>query len=167
MRTAEGVTPSRGGTVHQQDDAVQTIEGQVAMLLRLSERTRRSSTRQQGELERSAYLVLGVLAADGPASVNGIAEALRLDPSTVTRQVLAMEQSGHVTRSTDPTDGRVTIVQPTDAGRAALARTREVRADLYGQILDGWTGADRADLARLLTRLNADVDTWARANLTR
>lgn len=153
--------------MHQQDDAVQTIEGQVAMLLRLSERTRRGATRREGELERSAYLVLGVLAADGPASVNGIADALRLDPSTVTRQVLAMEQAGHVTRSTDPRDGRVTLVTATPDGLAALTRTREIRAGLYGAILDGWSDGDRADLARLLTRLNADVDTWARAHLDR
>lgn len=98
------------------DDAVRTIEAQVAMLLRLSDRTRRSATRRSGELERSAYLVLGVLVEGGAASVNAIADALRLDPSTVTRQVLAMEQAGHVTRGTDPADGRVTVVAATPEG---------------------------------------------------
>jgi DNA-binding MarR family transcriptional regulator len=151
--------------MQQPDDAARTIEAQVAMLLRLSDRTRRSASRARGELERSAYLVLGVLAEDGATSVNAIADALRLDPSTVTRQVLAMEQAGHVVRSTHPGDGRVTLVAPTDAGLAALAATRDVRARLYGEILDAWTAADRADLARLLTRLNADVDTWGRSHL--
>jgi DNA-binding MarR family transcriptional regulator len=150
--------------MQQPDDAARTIEAQVAMLLRLSDRTRRSASRARGELERSAYLVLGVLAEDGATSVNAIADALRLDPSTVTRQVLAMEQAGHVVRSTHPGDGRVTLVAPTDAGLAALAATRDVRARLYGEILDAWTAADRADLARLLTRLNADVDTWGRSH---
>ena len=151
----------------QPDDALRTIEAQVAMLLRLSERTRRSVTRRPGDLERSAYLVLGVLAAEGPASVNAIADALRLDPSTVTRQVLAMEQAGHVVRTADPSDGRVTLVEPTPGGLAALAETREVRARMYGAILDGWPAEDRAELARLLTRLNLDVDTWGRANARR
>lgn len=150
--------------MQQPDDAVRTIEAQVAMLLRLSDRTRRSASRARGELERSAYLVLGVLAADGSTSVNAIADALRLDPSTVTRQVLAMEQAGHVLRSTHPGDGRVTLVEPTDAGLAALAETRDVRARLYGEILEAWPAGDRADLARLLTRLNADVDTWGRSH---
>ena len=153
--------------MREPDDAVRTIEGQVAMLLRLSERTRRSAARRQGELERSAYLVLGVLAVDGSTSVNAIAEALRLDPSTVTRQVLAMEQAGLVTRTAHPDDGRVTVVEATDEGVDALRRTRDVRAALYGEILDAWSDADRADLARLLTRLNADVDAWARAHLGR
>lgn len=146
------------------DDAVRTIEAQVAMLLRLSDRTRRSATRRSGELERSAYLVLGVLVEGGAASVNAIADALRLDPSTVTRQVLAMEQAGHVTRGTDPADGRVTVVAATPEGVAALGRTRDERARLYGEILATWTDGDRADLARLLTRLNADVDAWGRAH---
>lgn len=153
--------------MREPDDAVRTIEAQVAMLLRLSERTRRSAARRQGELERSAYLVLGVLAVDGAASVNAIADALRLDPSTVTRQVLAMEQAGLVTRTAHPEDGRVTLVEATDEGIEALARTRAVRAALYGEVLEGWTASDRADLAHLLTHLNADIDSWARTHLGR
>lgn len=149
------------------DAAARTIEAQVAMLLRLSERTRRATTRRTGELERSAYLVLGVLAGGGPASVNAIADALRLDPSTVTRQVLAMEQAGHVTRNADPADGRVTVVEATPDGLAALERTRDERAALYAEVLGTWSGDDLADLARLLTRLNADIDTWGRAHTGR
>jgi DNA-binding MarR family transcriptional regulator len=136
----------------QPDDAVRTIEAQVAMLLRLAERSR-----------RSAYLVLGVLGTLGPANVNAIADALRLDPSTVTRQVLAMEDAGQVTRRADPTDGRATVVEATDAGRAALAETREVRARMYGEILEEWRPGDRAALADLMSRLNTDLDRWGRA----
>ncbi len=149
------------------DEAVRTVEAQVAMLLRLSERSRRSAAQRRGELERSAYLVLGVLNAGGPANVNAIADALRLDPSTVTRQVLAMEEAGHVTRSTDPSDGRATVVEPTPAGRAALTATREVRAGMYGEILQGWSGEDKAALATLLGRLNSDLDAWGRARTPR
>lgn len=148
-------------------DAVRTIEAQVAMLLRLADRTRRAGARARGEIERSAYLVLSVLAAEGTASVNAIADALRLDPSTVTRQVLAMEQAGQVRRTADPGDGRVTLVAATDAGLDALATTRDVRARVYAEVLDDWPEDDRAELARLLTRLNADIDTWGRAHPTR
>jgi DNA-binding MarR family transcriptional regulator len=149
------------------DDALRTIEAQVALLLRLSDRTRRSATRAEGELERSAYLVLGVLTAGGATSVNAIAEALRLDPSTVTRQVLAMEQGGYVTRAADPADGRVTVVSATEAGRVAHDRTRAVRAQVYGEVLAAWPEGDRADLARLLTRLNVDIDAWSHEHLAR
>ncbi|QZN87377.1 MarR family winged helix-turn-helix transcriptional regulator [Cellulomonas sp. C5510] len=153
--------------MQQPADDVRTIEAQVAMLLRLADRTRRAGARARGEIERSAYLVLSVLAAQGTASVNAIADALRLDPSTVTRQVLAMEQAGQVRRTADPGDGRVTLVAATDAGLAALATTRDVRARLYAEVLDGWPEDDRTELARLLTRLNADIDTWGRAHPVR
>lgn len=36
-----------------------------------------------------------------------------------------------------------------------------------GEILDAWTPQEQAALARLLTRLNADVDTWGRAHAGR
>lgn len=147
-----------------QDSSVNTIEAEVAMLLRLSERSRRSSARRQGEIDRSAYLVLGVLTAEGPCSVNAIADALRLDPSTVTRQVLAMERAGQVSRSADTADRRVTVVSPTDAGREALARSREIRAGIYGEILSSWTPQERATLAAGLHRLNVDLDDWGRRN---
>lgn len=146
------------------EDAVSTVEAEVAMLLRLAERSRRSSPRRLGELDRSAYLVLGVLTTEGPCSVNAIADALRLDPSTVTRQVLAMERAGHVSRSIDDTDRRVTVVAPTDEGRAALAQTREIRGGIYREVLSGWTEQERSTLATALHRLNVDLDDWGRAH---
>lgn len=149
--------------MQEPDEAVRTVEAQVAMLLRLAERSRRSAALRRGEIDRSAYLVLGVLTA-GSASVNAIADALRLDPSTVTRQVLAMEQAGQVTRTADASDGRVTLVAATDEGRAALAATRDVRARVYGEVLQDWSADERATLAHLLERLNADLDAWGRAH---
>ncbi|MEV7973295.1 MarR family transcriptional regulator [Cellulomonas sp. NPDC089187] len=145
-----------------QDPSVSTIEAEVAMLLRLSERNRRSSARRQGEIDRSAYLVLGVLTSQGPCSVNTIADALRLDPSTVTRQVLAMERAGQVSRSADTVDRRVTVVSPTESGVHALERSREIRAGIYSEILAAWTPEERAALATGLHRLNLDLDDWGR-----
>lgn len=137
------------------------VESQVALLLRFSDRRRRWAPHNRpGELDRSAYLVLGVLAEGGPRNVNSIAEALHLDPSTVTRQVLAMEQSGLVDRGTDPRDRRVTLVTPTDHGRAALDHTRQSRSSLYRDVLGDWAPEDRDQLARLLTRLNTNLDAW-------
>lgn len=140
------------------DPDVRTIEEQVALLLRLADRNRRRSTRLDGTLERSAYLALGRLAADGPLSINEIADHLRLDASTVTRQVLAMEAAGHVTRERDAHDGRRAVISMTPAGAEALAATRAARHDVYRDVLGGWDPDDRHELATLLTRLNAELD---------
>lgn len=140
------------------DDLVGRIETEVALLLRLSDRNRRRSRLMEGALERSAYLALRLLEQQGPSTITRIAEELRLDGSTVTRQVVAMEESGHVCRGKDPRDGRHQVISPTAEGLAALARTREARSTVYGEVLADWSEPDRAALADLLHRLNADLD---------
>lgn len=143
------------------DPDVRTIEEQVALLLRLADRNRRRSSRFDGTLERSAYLALGRL-VDGPLSINEIADHLRLDASTVTRQVLAMEAAGHVTRERDEHDGRRAVISMTPAGAQALAATQAARYDVYREILEDWGAADRHQLGALLTRLNAELDAGTR-----
>ncbi|GCE77489.1 MarR family winged helix-turn-helix transcriptional regulator [Cellulomonas biazotea] len=140
------------------DDPVPDVEEQVALLLRLADRNRRRSNRLDGTLERSAYLALRHLALAGPSGINEIAAHLRLDGSTVTRQVLAMETAGYVTRGRDDADGRRAVVTMTEAGARALEHTRAVRAEVYGEILRRWSTEDRRTLADVLTRLNTDLD---------
>jgi len=140
------------------DPAIAEVERQVALLLRLADRNRRSSRRLDGTLERSAYLALGRLADDGPAGINEIADHLRLDASTVTRQVLQMEAAGYVSRGRDETDGRRSVITATPAGLEALARTRAARAEVYADVLAQWAPDEVVVLADALTRLNGSLD---------
>ena len=140
------------------DPAIADVERQVALLLRLADRNRRRSRRLEGTLERSAYLALGRLTDDGPAGINEIADHLRLDASTVTRQVLQMEALGYVSRSRDDNDARRSVIDATPAGLAALEATRRARADVYAQVLSDWAPDDLQHLATSLTRLNASLN---------
>jgi DNA-binding MarR family transcriptional regulator len=144
------------GTDAGRDPAGRVAE-EVAMLLRLADRHRRSAE-VEGTLERSAYLVLRILEHGGPTTITTIADRLRLDGSTVTRQVVAMEKAGLVVRGRDPHDGRATRVEPTERGRAELERTARSRADLYRTVLGDWSDDDRAALALTLERLNGAMD---------
>jgi DNA-binding MarR family transcriptional regulator len=143
------------------DQAARTIEAQVALLLRLADTNRRRSPLLDGTLERSAYLALQHLSQHGPSGINEIADHLRLDGSTVTRQVVALEQAGLVTRGRDDQDGRRAVISPTDEGLRALAETRDRRARVYAELLDDWTAAERTVLAASLSRLNAALDRSA------
>ncbi|UJP41166.1 MarR family winged helix-turn-helix transcriptional regulator [Cellulomonas palmilytica] len=140
------------------EPAIADVERQVALLLRLADRNRRRSRRLEGTLERSAYLALGRLADGGPAGINEIADHLRLDASTVTRQVLQMEALGYVSRSRDDNDARRSVIDATPDGLAALEATRRARADVYAEVLADWTPDDLQTLATSLTRLNASLD---------
>lgn len=147
-------------------DVLGTIELEVAQLLRRAERTRASggpgASRRGGTLDRSGYLLLHTLGTHGPRNVHALAEALGLDASTVTRQVVALERQGHVHRARDPRDGRAVVVEATGSGLAELAAHRVARTDLYAGVLGGWSRLDRALLAELLGRLNADLDAFRR-----
>ncbi|WP_027341060.1 MarR family winged helix-turn-helix transcriptional regulator [Hamadaea tsunoensis] len=145
------------------EQVVEVVETEVALLMRRSEATRRAGGEAPHRaLDRAAYLLLRRLDEHGPAQINGLAEALGLDGSTVTRQVTALERDGLVTRGRSDSDGRAILVTPTPAGRERVRAVRAARVELYERILADWPQADRATLAELLTRLNASLDEAVR-----
>jgi|SRR6476660_1743265 len=145
----------------RQDESQNTlvqIETEITVLMRRAEASRRATAvAPHRALDRAAYLILRQLEENGPQSVNGIAQALSLDGSTVTRQVTAMERDGLVTRARDSNDGRVIMVEPTRSGRNRMTMVRRARLELYRDILADWSDDDREDLARLLTSLNTSI----------
>ena len=146
------------------DDAVlDTIETQVAMLMRLGEATRRATElKPHRALDRSAYVILRLLQAAGPLNVSALADRLNLDGSTVTRQVTALEKDGLVRRTPDPTDGRGTVIAPTDSGLGQVDAVRKARREVYDVVLGDWSADDRAQLAAVLERLTGTLDGYLR-----
>jgi DNA-binding MarR family transcriptional regulator len=146
------------------DDAVlDTIETQVAMLMRLGEATRRATElKPHRALDRSAYVILRLLQAAGPLNVSALADRLNLDGSTVTRQVTALEKDGLVQRTPDPRDGRGTVIEPTGTGLAQVDAVRKARRAVYDVVLGDWSESDRAALAAMLERLTDTLDGYLR-----
>lgn len=92
-----------------------------------------------------------------------LAQAARLDKSTMVVAVDALEEEGLVERRADPKDRRARIVVPTDAGRELLARAEGVVLDVEDEVLAGLDAEERRILRGLLTRLvvgrrSADVE---------
>jgi DNA-binding MarR family transcriptional regulator len=135
-------------------DALGAVETELAVLGRSLESLRRRSPIHQ-DLDRAGYLVARTLATDGPLSINGLARRLGLDPTTVTRQVAALERDGLVTRTSDPNDARVSIIAVSTAGRRRMEKVRAARESRIAQLLDGWTADEEATFAVLLHRFNA------------
>jgi DNA-binding MarR family transcriptional regulator len=146
------------------DDAVlDTIETQVAMLMRLGEATRRATElKPHRALDRSAYVILRHLQAAGPLNVSALADRLNLDGSTVTRQVTALEKDGLVQRTPDPRDGRGTVIAPTDKGLTQVDAVRKARREVYDVVLADWSESERAQLAAVLERLTETLDDYLR-----
>jgi DNA-binding MarR family transcriptional regulator len=141
------------------DGATERIEQQLAILLRRVQVIHVSTSSGEVELDRSAYGILGRLADEGPQRIGLLAASFGLDPSTITRQVQALERVALVKRETDPEDRRASILDLTDEGREVFERTRSHRQKRLQEVLDDWSDADRQELARLLTQMNDSITT--------
>lgn len=142
------------------DSANMRIEQQVTRLLRRSQRIHISTGAGEVYLERSAYGILCQLADEGPQRLGALATTFGLDPSTITRQVRALEDAGLAARTTDATDRRASILDLTPEGRGILDRTRAHRREALKKAMHDWTDDERVEFGRLLAKFNVAVDRF-------
>jgi DNA-binding MarR family transcriptional regulator len=105
----------------------------------------------------AALHVIHMVKEHGPLRLTALAEAAMLDASTVSRHVQHLEAAGHLARTTDPDDRRATLIEVTESGHALLREALAARGRLLDDALAGWPEADRAALARLLSKLAEDM----------
>lgn len=95
----------------------------------------------------------------GPVRQSELIKAVDLDPSTVTKMLQRLEQAGHVRRRPDPEDRRAVLVESTEASCALFTEVRRSWGELEEQTLTGLDPDERAQLARLLARVEANLRT--------
>lgn len=86
-----------------------------------------------------------------------LAEALCVDTSTVTKTLLRLERDGLVERKADGTDARISRVYLTSRGRTLIKPVIEIWRSAEERLTRDMTGAERALLHRLLTRVLANL----------
>ena len=84
-----------------------------------------------------------------------LAEALRIDPSTVTRAVQRLEKSGLAERRPSKDDGRVVEVRHHRRRPGAAPEVAERRSELMTHILGQYRGRELPVLADMLERFVA------------
>ncbi len=139
------------------DRATEQIEQQLTMLLRRVQRIHISTSSGEMDLDRSAYGILCRLADEGPQRLGLLASAFGLDPSTITRQVQALEKAELVERRPDEEDRRASIVDLTSEGRVVLEHTRAYRRQRFEEVFTEWSVEEREELGRLLTKTNDSI----------
>ncbi len=119
-------------------------------------------------LEQGQMDSLDLLARQSLWRMSDLAEALRIDPSTATRAVQRLVGAGLASRSTSDGDGRVVMVEITEAGRSRHADVNARRGLLMTHMLGAFTPAERPILADMLERFVSAVDQFVehRANIT-
>lgn len=111
-------------------------------------------------LEQGQMDTLDMLAGRPTWRMSELAEALRVDPSTATRAVQRLVNSGLAARQSCDEDGRVVKVAITEAGSSRHAVVAARRADLMKHLLEAYTPAERPMLADLLERFIVSVDDF-------
>ncbi|WP_284117646.1 MarR family winged helix-turn-helix transcriptional regulator [Streptomyces fragilis] len=127
-------------------------------LLRLTRRVHRIQKRhlaQQGMAITPAQsrLLRALAPYATPPRMADLAERLEVVPRAVTTLVDGLEASGRVRRVADPGNRRVTRIELTDEGRAALRELRAGRRAAAEEILEPLTREQRETLGGLLDTL--------------
>mgnify|MGYP001159232131 CR=1 FL=1 len=130
-------------------DDVERIERAMVRIRR--RQRRRTLARRQG-MSGQAFDVLDAIEAGRAVTVSEIAQALGVDQPRASRLVAAAVADGLVRREADQADGRRSVLVLTEAGQEAVAQAHRTRRAAFAAAMAGWTEAERAEFARLLTR---------------
>lgn len=111
-------------------------------------------------LEQGQMDSLDLLAREPSWRMCDLAEALRIDPSTATRAVQRLVGSGLAVRCPHDDDGRVVMVEITDAGRSRHSAVHARRAELMAHMLGAFTLDERPVVADMLERFVSAIDEF-------
>jgi len=103
------------------------------------------------------WLVLLNLKTRQLSKQRDLADAVGVREATLTHHLNAMDSQGLVTRTRDPANRRVHVVELTPAGEAAFIRLAEAATAFDRRLRDGLNDADLDGLTALLTRLAGNV----------
>lgn len=119
---------------------------------------RRFRARLDGDaVDPSQAALLYTLKTRGALRLADIADAMKLDASTVSRHVHQLGERGFVDRGPDPEDGRASIITLTEDGRAGLKASFEQRRAILAEAIADWSDDEREQLRAQLSRLAASL----------
>lgn len=128
----------------------------IFRLARLHKLTAGQLLRRVG-LHPNQELVMMRLWDAGPQKQSDLAEVMESDSATITRTVQRLERAGFVRRTPSTTDRRVTIVEPTAASHSLRREVEQVWNDLEARTLGDLDDDERAEVLRVLGRLEANL----------
>ena len=94
--------------------------------------------------------LLDALPANGAISISLVAQTLDVRPSTVSKMIDRLTEKDLVCRSLSGTDGRLTLVNLTDAGRSKRTEVHRVWADLEAELTGATPAADGSRMNTLV-----------------
>jgi DNA-binding MarR family transcriptional regulator len=117
-------------------------------VMRLARRLR--SERADESLGLSPLFALATIEAREPLTASALAKHERLQPSSLTRVIAALEERGLIARERNPDDARQTLLSTTAAGREVVGAERQRRQEWLAHLIDGLTEPEREALQAAL-----------------
>ena len=87
-----------------------------------------------------------------------LAEAMRINPSSMSELIEKLRADGYVERTVDPEDRRATRITLTELGKARAYETSDERAEKIRPVFAGLTEEEKQELLRLLRKLTASSE---------
>jgi DNA-binding MarR family transcriptional regulator len=106
----------------------------------------------------TAASTLATLERDGPRRLTELAVKEGVTQPAMTQLVSRLERDGLARRVPDPSDGRVVVVEVSDAGRALLRQRRLVRATKLTELLAALPPEDEMAIAQAVAALGRLAD---------
>jgi DNA-binding MarR family transcriptional regulator len=137
-----------------QSETASELAAQIrTMLSRLKRRLREQGG--GGDLTPSQISVLLRLEKDGAATVSGLARAEGMRPQSMSSIVTSLQDAGLVSSSSDPNDGRQTLISLSNKCEKLLRESRAARQDwLTTAILQKLSAHEQQKLSTTLELLN-------------
>ncbi len=135
-------------------------EGELAARLRIAvtRMSRRLRQEMTAGLTQSQTSVLASVERLGAPTLGELAAGEQVQPPSMTRLVVALEEAGLVERSAEAGDRRVARVRLSNSGREVLQEIRSARTAYLAERLRDLPGPDRAALSGLVGLLEQLVE---------
>lgn len=101
-------------------------------------------------------MLLLTLGEREPVDIQTLVAALGRDKSQISRVIQRFERLGLLQRKKSDVDGRVSVLRLTAMGREQLTKIQEALAAVVQGIFNGLSRRERAEFAKLLTRVLAE-----------
>ncbi|PVE10550.1 MarR family winged helix-turn-helix transcriptional regulator [Streptomyces scopuliridis] len=116
--------------------------------------------RRTGLYPGQEFLMMHLWDADAVRQ-SELIKSMDLDPSTVTKMLQRLDHAGYVRRSADPRDRRAVLVTATGDSCTLRSEVEGAWTELEEHTLAGLDDTERAELARLLAKVEANLCTEA------
>lgn len=146
--------PDSSASVHGEAHVAEVASDLRVVVGQLVRRFRQDRTIPQPQLA-----ALGWLVREGARTTSQLAALERVRPQSMAQTVAQMEEAGLVVRRPDPSDGRQSLIELTEAGQATMEQFRIAGESWVAEAINGRLTADElAELERGIALLGRLVD---------